>query len=394
MNILLITAGVNNDKTSSWLVFSKFVSLMRLKYEANIQIICLSPKFFNNSGVLGEKIYNVFLCNGLIINALSMVNKQYFWFISNFYAKIYSKKIVHHVEKYKIDKLWIIADLLPMIVLDKITEKKVFPYHISVFDDLFLYQGYASFIDKASIKFKEIFKNAASLDTPTSYLSDYYKSINIVNRNAITTESFVGVFKDCISPPKITNKVRKIALTGSIYGIDAFIAFITAVSEILNEERIEFHWMSNTFNIHAKYLQSKYRNIFEYVKIMPFIPESKIIEELQNYDLLYLPMKFDERFRFQTDSSFPSKTHNYLASQIPIMVHTPRTSSLYNFFVKNDIGCIFDTLDPVDIKTKFKKLLDHNLRNKLSERIKIFNVTQIQNNHIKKLYNIINENTQ
>ena len=168
------------------------------------------------------------------------------------------------------------------------------------------------------------------------------------------------------------------------------IAFISAVSEILIKEKIEFHLITNTNGVYIKYLQLKYKNIFEYVKIMPFIPEHKLINELQNYDLLYLPMKFDEKYIFQTNSSFPSKTHNYLASQIPIIVHAPKNSSLYDFFVSNNLGIVFDNLDKYDITSRFIKLLDKNTRLDLSNKIRLFNETSVSNYHVKKLYNIIN----
>jgi len=390
MKILLITSGANNDKCSSWLVFSNFVKLMRTEFNADIKIICLSPKFFNTKSELGETNYSLFLINGLLAVVFNRINKNYLWIISNFYTRIYSHKIYRYIKKNKINKLWIKADLIPMMFLDQILKKKYIPYHISVFDDPFFYQGYLPFIDKVNLKFKKLFTDAASIDTPTSFLYNYYKNNNIINNNTIVSESFVGVFKNSLKSPKINNKVRKIALTGSIYGIDAMIAFISAVSEILIKEKIEFHLITNTYGVYIKYLQLKYKNIFEYVKIMPFIPEHKLINELQNYDLLYLPMKFDEKYIFQTNSSFPSKTHNYLASQIPIIVHAPKNSSLYDFFESNNLGIIFDNLDKYDITSRFIKLLDKNTRLDLSNKIRLFNETSVSNYHVKKLYNIIN----
>ena len=390
MNILLITSGLNTNKSSSWLVFSKFVRFMRKEYNADIKIICLSPKFFNIKSDLEEKTFNIFLNNGLLVNGLKRVKKNYLWIISKFYAKTYSNKLIRYIEQNKIDKLWVKGDLITFVLLEKILEKKVIPYHISVFDDPFMYQGSLSFIDKASRIYKKLFSNAVSIDTPTSFLYDYYERNNIINRNAKTTESFVGVFKNSKNSPKIKDKVRKIALTGSVYGIDAMIAFLSAVKDVLYNEKIEFHLITNTFNVHIKYLQAKYKNAFDSVKIMPFIPEHEIIEELQNYDLLYLPMKFEEIYRFQTDSSFPSKTHNYLASQVPIILHAPNTSSIYNFFIENEIGCVIDTLEPSVIASKFLTLLEKKTRENLSIEIGVFNKTMVHNNHVRKLFDIIN----
>lgn len=391
MNILLITSGVNNDKNSSWLVFSKFISIMKKDFNAKINIISFSSQFNSNSGDLGEVIYNVFFLNRILISLILRLNKQYLWFISKFYARFYSKKIIRYIEYNKIDKLWVNSDLLLLLTLEAILKEKTIPYHISVLDDPFKNKGYIPFIEKAQPIFNKLFKNASSIDTPTPYLYNFYKNENIISENTKTTESCVGVFKNSPFSPKIEKRVRKIALTGSIYGIDALITFLTAISDILIKEKIEFHLTTNTFNIHLKYLRSKHSKAFEYIKIMPFIPENKIINELQNYDLLYLPMKFDESYRFQTNSSFPSKTHNYLASQVPIIVHTPKSSSLNDFFTENQIGCVIDTLNPDEIRSKFTMLFSQDIRQEISNKIKDFNRILVKNNHVKKLYDLITE---
>lgn len=178
MKILLITSGDNSDKSSSWLVYSKFISFMRTRYNANIEIICFTPNFFKSKSGLGEKTFNAYLTNDLIVSALSRLNKSYILLVSKFYSKIYYKNIYRYIEKNKIEKLWIKADLLPFLVLNKIVNIKNIPYHISVLDDPFRYKGFKYFEDEINILFKKLFNKTSSIDTPTSYLSNYYISEN------------------------------------------------------------------------------------------------------------------------------------------------------------------------------------------------------------------------
>src|SRR5690606_6544790 len=221
----------------------------------------------------------------------------------------------------------------------------------------------------------------------TLFLSNYYKDNNYLNENCKICESLVGIFKISPEMPIIRKEVSKICLAGSIYGIDAFESFLHAISSHI--ENIEIHLMTNVPKIYLKYLEKHYPLIYKVVIFKDFVPEKDIINKLQEYDLLYLPMLFDPIHRFKTNSSFPSKTHNYLASGIPIIVHTPVDSSLDVFFKSKKIGCVINSLDKNEIEANFLEVLEEKQRKRLSQEI--LNVTSelTENKHLEQLYHVI-----
>src|SRR5690606_7779378 len=101
---------------------------------------------------------------------------------------------------------------------------------------------------------------------------------------------------------------------------------------------------------------------------------------------------FDPNHRFKTNSSFPSKTHNYLASGIPVIVHTPFDSSLDRFFKSKNIGCVINSLDYNEIETKFMEVMTENTRKRLSEEIQSVTSILAENKHIEQLYHVIMSN--
>ena len=156
MNILLITAARNSDKSATWVVLSKFVRIMRSDMKAKIQVICLSPLFKSKSGELGEKIYNTLLRNGLIVGAFSRINKNYMQNICKFYAKFYINKVINQIKIHQINKLWVETDMQSLLILNEILKKKEIPYHLTVFDDMFFYKGKSSYKNEINF-YKRLF---------------------------------------------------------------------------------------------------------------------------------------------------------------------------------------------------------------------------------------------
>lgn len=67
------------------------------------------------------------------------------------------------------------------------------------------------------------------------------------------------------------------------------------------------------------------------VKVTPWIPQSQVPQALAKADILFLPFSFREDMRDTTETAFPSKTADYLASGRPILVFGPNYSSLVKY---------------------------------------------------------------
>lgn len=391
MKILLITSGVNNDKSNSWLVFSKFIKLMRRDFEADIEIICFSPSFKKGDRLLSEKTVTTIFRAKLLSAIMNRLTRKSNYYTALYYAKRHSNYVINYIKKNDIKKLWVNVDILSIFLLKEIINKIDINYHITVFDDPFRYRFYNAFRQTANAIFSEVFSKAQSIDTPTFMLSDDYKKDNILNTKIKVKESLVGIFIRPNKLPKIKTKVKKICLAGSVYGVDALAAFLIAIEHQMDTEQIEFHLFANLPKVYLKYIGIQYPIISKKVKILPFVKENEVINKLQEYDLLYLPMMFDKNRRFQTNTSFPSKTHNYLASGIPIIFHVPVGAALYKYAKKHSIGMIFDSLNESEINKGYNRIKSYDYRQKLSSEIIIHNNEMADNVHVEKLYDCLCE---
>ena len=389
MKTLLITSGLNNDKNSSWLVFSKLIKFFKLTHIELVNIICFTPALFPSQANFNEKIISTFLRDKIITASFNRITRKYSWLIANVYAQLYWKKVLNMIDKEKIERLWVDTDILSLLILKKVFNRTNISFHITVYDDPFTNRFYAPFQTKFEPILKDLFYVAKSIDTPTLMLAEHYRSMGYINENCQISESLVGTFKKQTNPPIIQNEIEKIGLAGSIYGIDALNNFLDVIEGSFINSNIEFHLRTNVPKVYLKYIERYYPAISRNIIIKPFVSENELAYKLQEYDLLYLPMMFDEKYRFKTDTSFPSKTHNYLASGIPIIVHAPESSSLYQFFNKNKIGHLINTLDQDAIKGSIIQLERREYRESLSESIQKFNEAQLENRHVKALYKVI-----
>lgn len=388
-NTLLITSGLNNDKNSSWLVFSKLIKFFKLTHIELVNIICFTPALFPSKVILNEKTISTFLRDKIITASFNRITRKYSWLIANVYAQLYWKKVHNMIEKEQIERLWIDTDILTILILKKVLTRINIPYHITIYDDPFTNRFYAPFKSQFEPVLKELFFRAKSIDTPTLLLANHYRSNGIINNECVLTESLVGTFKKQVKPTVINQKICRIGLAGSIYGIDALSNFLEAISDKIAANEIEFHLRTNVPKVYLNYIEKYYPVIAKNIIVKPFIPETELAEKLQEYDLLYLPMMFDEKYRFKTNTSFPSKTHNYLASGVPIIVHTPASSSLNQFFKENNIGCIINTLDGNEIRNAFNLMQSKDYRKEQSNRIAAFNTEMALNKHVDTLYDIL-----
>jgi hypothetical protein len=387
--ILLLASGPNNDKNSSWLVYRKYIDFLKSNVNVKIDVICFSPSIRQSKKSLNEKVLNTFFRDTLITAAVNRFTRNYSWIISRFYARIYWKKVVKTIIINQSEVLWIDYDVLTVLILQKIIKKMDIPYHLTIFDDPFTNKFIKSFQLNYYPVLRYVLAHAKSIDTPTLILAQHYRDTNIIKPNCLIVESLVGAFRNQPKKIQLNRDIVKIVLAGSIYGIDALNKFILAIEEYIISGKVVFHLRSSVPKAYLYYLKSNFPVIFKNIVFMPFINDSDLVEILQQYDLLYLPMLFDENSRFKTNTSFPSKTHNYLASGVPIFLHAPENSSIDTFFKNNNVGYVCNSLDINKIQNAFEELQSLDLRKDLSSRITNFNSKLCSNEHVKHILKVI-----
>jgi hypothetical protein len=89
---------------------------------------------------------------------------------------------------------------------------------------------------------------------------------------------------------------------------------------------------------------------------------------LASADIAFLPFSFDERLRQTTATSFPTKTADYLASGLPVLVHAPPWATVTRYAQANGFGIIVDRLNRGDLVAALCRLSDASTRALLGDR--------------------------
>jgi glycosyltransferase involved in cell wall biosynthesis len=85
------------------------------------------------------------------------------------------------------------------------------------------------------------------------------------------------------------------------------------------------------------------------VRILPFAPESVVQSDLEEADLLYLPLPFEKKYELFVRFSLSTKMVTYLGSGIPILYHGPSESAVHELLESHNAAllCTQPALDPL-----------------------------------------------
>jgi len=389
MGVLLITNGSGDGRSSSWVLFSKFIRFFKKYQHADVHVIRLSPKIETRESFPLEKILITLFFSSLMVSLISKIFPKYLFFVSQYYSKKYTDFIINYIEKNEINRIWIYFDVLPILILNRILSKKNIKYHLSIFDNPFSVNYNKKLKSELYPIFKRTFKNADSIDVTTNELLQQISGYKLNEFNKPCKLSLAGQFKKPIRMPVISKDVKKICLAGSIFGIDALDNFLSSCSNRMQEMEIQFDIYSTFSRYHVSYIRNKFPHVSKNINFYGFIKESDIVEKLQTYDLLYLPLYFGLEKLSQSISSFPSKLHNYLSSGIPIIFHIPPKCALHNYAIENNIGILITSLNHNEILSAFNYSLKYENRILRSKELVEHNIKVSRNQHLDDLYKLI-----
>jgi len=86
------------------------------------------------------------------------------------------------------------------------------------------------------------------------------------------------------------------------------------------------------------------------IQIKKYIPHSNIQLVYQNSDLLFLPLGFTKKSRRYTRLSMPTKTTEYMASMVPILLYAPPEIALTEYALNNNFAIILSEKSPLKLK--------------------------------------------
>jgi glycosyltransferase involved in cell wall biosynthesis len=88
------------------------------------------------------------------------------------------------------------------------------------------------------------------------------------------------------------------------------------------------------------------------VRILPFGSEADVARDLEEADLVYLPLPFGETFEPFVRLSLSTKLVTYLGSGVPILYHGPRIAAVADLLAENDAALLLTALDADSLATQ------------------------------------------
>jgi hypothetical protein len=134
----------------------------------------------------------------------------------------------------------------------------------------------------------------------------------------------------------------RIGFAGNLYTEKEWRAFLQALDSInwhIGERRV-------ILRVFAPVPPPVVEGCIEY---FPWQDTLKVIKQLSECDLAYLPYWIDPKYRLITRLCFPNKISTYLAAGLPIFYHGPRDASPAKFMEAYPFGIMSDSFDPQEI---------------------------------------------
>jgi hypothetical protein len=91
------------------------------------------------------------------------------------------------------------------------------------------------------------------------------------------------------------------------------------------------------------------------VRILPWASEGEIASDLDDADVLYLPLPFDSRYEGFYRFSLSTKMVTYLGSGLPILYHGPADSAAGRMLGQHQAAILVNTLDPQAIMRALRR---------------------------------------
>ena len=195
--------------------------------------------------------------------------------------------------------------------------------------------------------FKKLLKKSFTYDFISDGMLEYYRrNYNFNSQNYMIF--WIGEQFKIVTKRKFNNKISKIIFYGNIHGLNTFYSFCDSIHEINAQQNNNI-----TIDIYSQvdfcFIEKKY----SFVNYMGSITSNQLALNLQNYDLVYVPMYFDEKNSIVARTSISSKMLLAINATIPIFSHAPKFSANSLFVEKNNIGITCPYID----KTKIIELI-------------------------------------
>lgn len=370
MKLLFIMPNMGTDgiHVGSYVIFKKILSRF-----SSGEIVLFSISQYKNQTSDWMKNYKHYFSNSILFYPYivklfkkTFLRKLFFIFEWEIYPYIAIKKIIKIIKKENINKIWVYGCAETVPIIKKLYKSHTISYHISIHDDMIENPYFKNkYSEKLADDVLYVLKNAKSCDLVSPYMKEYYYNKYKICKDAFNIWAGFIDLRGKVKRPIIRKKIRKIAFVGSIGSIEEHQTLWKAI-KLLNINRNKRDHLSISYYTH-EFNKRKLIINNEHVRFIGLKPQNELLLELMQYDLLYVTMPLNKKWKIVCDVSFPSKTMLYIETGVPILVHAPIYSTISKFIIKYNAGLLLTSNNYTEMAKQiegFEK--KYNLRKKIS----------------------------
>lgn len=114
--------------------------------------------------------------------------------------------------------------------------------------------------------------------------------------------------------------------------------------------------LTTTVTCRCEYIRPRVWKDIKHVNVLPFASEAQIERDMEEADLLYMPMPFGQEHENFARYSVSTKMVTYVGSGLPILYHGPTTSAAFDLLRKNNAAIFLTSVNPEEIARSLAEL--------------------------------------
>lgn len=114
--------------------------------------------------------------------------------------------------------------------------------------------------------------------------------------------------------------------------------------------------ITTTVTCRCEYIRPRVWRDIKHVDVLPFASEAQIERDMQEADVLYMPMPFGQEHENFARYSVSTKMVTYVGSGLPILYHGPTTSAAFELLRRNEAAVFLTSLNPEEIARSLSEL--------------------------------------
>jgi hypothetical protein len=222
------------------------------------------------------------------------------------------------------------------------------PVHLSVHDDppfgvSMLSRRHVALVPLVARDLRYALVRAWSVDVISQRMADRYRSLYGIDANVIH-RGIAGPVN--VSPHHHLAAGLDIGVLGNTYGYKQLLVLARALEYAAERAAVPARLVVVGAG-HGARLQADLNGRIQ-VEVTGHLDESAAVERLSRCFLLYLNYPFSRRAAVLRNTSFPTKLSTYLLAARPLLVHSPRDSSIASLFSIRDYVVPWSSARPED----------------------------------------------